>query len=72
MPGIPTQPRETSMALVAVPDSGGNSSQGSQDVIQPRQPASLQGLLRFAMEATKMEGAPNEGDFQQMDDEVNI
>lgn len=38
---------------------------------QPRQPADLQGLLRFAMEATKAEDAPNQSTFQPMDEEVN-
>ncbi|XP_011499329.1 PREDICTED: hsp70-binding protein 1-like [Ceratosolen solmsi marchali] len=36
---------------------------------QPRQPADLQGLLRFAMEATKVEDAPNESNFYPIDDE---
>lgn len=37
---------------------------------QPRQPADLQGLLRFAMEATKSEDAPNPSAFQALDPEV--
>ncbi|XP_059054785.1 hsp70-binding protein 1 [Achroia grisella] len=45
----------------------------SQDVrsvpVQPRQPRSLQGLLRFAMEATKAEDAPGNSEFSPMDDE---
>ncbi|XP_014361170.2 hsp70-binding protein 1 [Papilio machaon] len=37
--------------------------------IQPRQPSNLQGLLRFAMEATKSEDAPGTSEFSPMDDE---
>lgn len=37
---------------------------------QPRQPQNLQGLLKFAMEATKSEDAPNMSAFQAMDEEV--
>lgn len=37
---------------------------------QPRQPSDLQGLLRFAMEATKAEDAPNQSTFQPLDPEV--
>ena len=39
---------------------------------QPRQPSNLQGLLRFAMEATKSEDAPNESSFHAMDHEVYL
>lgn len=35
---------------------------------QPRQPTSLQGLLKFAMEATKLEDAPHEPTHQPMDE----
>jgi hsp70-interacting protein len=35
---------------------------------QPRQPTSLQGLLKFSMEATKAEDAPLETQFQPMDE----
>lgn len=38
---------------------------------RPRQPANLQGLLRFALEATKTEDAPHESRFQPLDEEVN-
>ncbi|KPI99029.1 PREDICTED: hsp70-binding protein 1 [Papilio xuthus] len=37
--------------------------------IQPRQPINLQGLLRFAMEATKREDAPGTSGFRRMDEE---
>ncbi|XP_033223496.1 hsp70-binding protein 1 [Belonocnema kinseyi] len=36
---------------------------------QPRQPVNLQGLLRFALEATKSEDAPHESRFQPLDAE---
>ncbi|XP_015114402.1 hsp70-binding protein 1 isoform X2 [Diachasma alloeum] len=36
---------------------------------QPRQPENLQGLLRFAMEATKAEDAPQNTHFTPMDEE---
>ncbi|XP_048482177.1 hsp70-binding protein 1 isoform X2 [Plutella xylostella] len=36
---------------------------------QPRQPRNLQGLLRFAMEATKIEDAPGESQIGPMDEE---
>ncbi|CAH0548632.1 unnamed protein product [Brassicogethes aeneus] len=39
------------------------------DTIQPRQPTSLQGLLRFAMEATKDEDAPHSSELKPMDEE---
>ncbi|KAK0086538.1 hypothetical protein PV326_005509 [Microctonus aethiopoides] len=36
---------------------------------QPRQPSDLQGLLRFAMEATKDEDAPHQSNVQTLDEE---
>ncbi|XP_015586417.1 hsp70-binding protein 1 isoform X2 [Cephus cinctus] len=36
---------------------------------QPRQPSNLQGLLRFAMEATRSEDAPHSSQFQPLDEE---
>lgn len=39
---------------------------------QPRQPSDLQGLLRFAMEATKDEDAPHQSNVQTLDEEVKI
>ncbi|KAJ3642179.1 hypothetical protein Zmor_024987 [Zophobas morio] len=38
------------------------------EVPQPRQPTSLQGLLKFAMDATKAEDAPHEPHVQPMDE----
>ncbi|XP_050315756.1 hsp70-binding protein 1-like [Anthonomus grandis grandis] len=63
MPGIPQRP-EVAGALVPVPIQPGNN-----DPVQPRQPTDLQGLLRFCMEATQSEDAPNESQFAAMDEE---
>ncbi|KAG5892773.1 hypothetical protein JTB14_007988 [Gonioctena quinquepunctata] len=54
------------MALVPQPNSSNNEE---ANVRQARQPTSLQGLLRFAMEATKAEDAPHDSEFQPMDEE---
>ncbi|VVC97869.1 unnamed protein product [Leptidea sinapis] len=40
-----------------------------QAPVQPRQPRNLQGLLRFAMEATKAEDAPGNSELGPMDEE---
>ncbi|XP_035917595.1 hsp70-binding protein 1 [Anopheles stephensi] len=40
-----------------------------EDPEQPRQPRNMQGLLKFAMEATKSEDAPNPAQLQPMDEE---
>ncbi|KAJ2942748.1 hypothetical protein O0L34_g14937 [Tuta absoluta] len=46
------------------------SNENVQQVpIQPRQPRNLQGLLRFAMEATKAEDAPGNSQLGPMDEE---
>lgn len=37
---------------------------------QPRQPRDLQGVLRFAMEATRAEDSPHESHYQPLDEEV--
>ncbi|XP_055541444.1 hsp70-binding protein 1 [Wyeomyia smithii] len=44
-------------------------SQGGDNPDQPRQPRSLQGLLKFAMEATQSEDAPNPSHVEGMDPE---
>lgn len=38
--------------------------------LQPPQPTDLQGLLRFAMEATRAEDAAGSSTFETIDDEV--
>lgn len=38
---------------------------------QPRQPTNLQGLLRFAMEATNSQNVTSSIQFQPMDEEVS-
>nr|CAI5838868.1 unnamed protein product [Callosobruchus analis] len=67
---VPHRPARD-MALVPAPEQQSTASLATQegDVQQPRQPASLQGLLRFCMEATKAEDAPHDSEFQAMDDE---
>lgn len=66
MPGIEEKKPEIAGAICAPPEPTGNE----QPVCpQPRQPTSLQGLLRFAMDATKAEDAPHESQFQPMDEE---
>ncbi|KAL7304547.1 hypothetical protein TKK_0003332 [Trichogramma kaykai] len=65
--------QEAPNSSVARPLSIEAPSQSSQqpEVMpnQPRQPRDLQGLLRFAMEATKSEDAPHQSHFQPMDEE---
>lgn len=68
MPVIQENP-EKSMALLPQAEA----ATGSQVTNPPeprRQPTSLQGLLRFAMEATRAEDAPNASEFQPVDEEV--
>ncbi|KAF7275183.1 hypothetical protein GWI33_012106, partial [Rhynchophorus ferrugineus] len=66
MPSIEENKSEVAGAICAAPESNNESQAVSQ---QPRQPTNLQGLLRFAMEATKSEDAPSDSQFQQMDEE---
>lgn len=49
--------------------SGNSGNLDENTVNQPRQPHNLQGLLRFAMETTKGEDAPNDSHIEQMDPE---
>nr|XP_023014471.1 hsp70-binding protein 1-like [Leptinotarsa decemlineata]XP_023014472.1 hsp70-binding protein 1-like [Leptinotarsa decemlineata] len=58
---------QTSLALIPEPEVVASQSEGNMG--QPRQPSSLQGLLRFAMEATKTEDAPHDSVFQPLDEE---
>lgn len=71
---MPVVNQPSSMSLLPLAESSINQNQaeGQANVPQPRQPTSLQGLLRFAMEATRAEDAPHNADFQPMDDEVGI
>lgn len=48
------------------------SHSGQQNVRQPRQPHSLQGLLRFAMESTENEDAPASSQYDTLDEQVKI
>ncbi|KAK2587006.1 hypothetical protein KPH14_010973 [Odynerus spinipes] len=52
------------------PRISNNPTQAGQPMPeQPRQPINLQGLLRFAMEATRAEDAPHDPQFQPLDEE---
>lgn len=68
MPGVPNPSAGALMLAPAATTSEGQPESSIQPR-QPRQPTSLQGLLRFAMEATKSEDAPHESEFQPMDEE---
>lgn len=64
----------TSLALMLPPESSDVQKQtegGGSEIRQPRQPTSLQGLLRFCMEVTKSEDTTNESNFKVMEDEVS-
>lgn len=63
---------QNSMALVVSPEASDQTqSKGDEtELQQPRQPTSMQGLLRFCMEATKSEEAL-EPEFVALEDEVN-
>ncbi|CAH1118505.1 unnamed protein product [Phaedon cochleariae] len=64
---MPVPVHNTSMALLNQSDAGASHAEGSSR--QPRQPTSLQGLLRFSMEATRAEDAPRDATFEPMDEE---
>lgn len=49
---------------------GSDPSNIDHNVPQPRQPTSLHGLLRFAMDATKSEDAPGASNQLPLDEEV--
>lgn len=68
---MPVVNNPKSMALLPQPQPS-NPVPQAEGPVEPRQPTSLQGLLRFAMEATKAEDAPHESEFQAMDEEVSI
>lgn len=59
--------RQNAQAITFPQTSGSN--QHLQSLQQPRQPHNLQGLLRFAMEATKAEDAPGNSTLGPMDEE---
>ncbi|GBP73920.1 Hsp70-binding protein 1 [Eumeta japonica] len=56
---------------ITFPTRNENSNDGNVQLIpsQPRQPTDLQGLLRFALEATKAEDAPGNSEFGPMGEE---
>lgn len=72
MPGVfKDEKPEIAGAICAPPEPSTNGDSNELAMAQPRQPASLQGLLRFAMEATKSEDAPSASQFAPMVEEVN-
>lgn len=59
-------------AIQSPPDPGIRNGEADSEIMpQPRQPTSLHGLLRFAMEATKTEDAPSTSNMPPMDPEVS-
>lgn len=72
MPGVFKEEKpEIAGAICAPPEATTNGEADELVMPQPRQPSSLQGLLRFAMEATKSDDAPSESQFAAMDEGVN-
>lgn len=69
MPNDNQEPPQIAGAIT-FPSTATNSSENAPQP-PPRQPQSLQGLLRFAMEATKAEDAPNESVLGPLDEEVS-
>lgn len=62
------KPKDKEMTVAVAAQNGASNSE--TPVEQPRQPGSLQGLLRFALEATRAEDAPDRpSDFQPLDPE---
>lgn len=74
MPGI-LKGKDSKGVLQAIQPPPGpagvtNGDSNSEIMPQPRQPTSLHGLLRFAMDATKSEDAPSTSNLQPMNPEV--
>ncbi|CAG9767566.1 unnamed protein product [Ceutorhynchus assimilis] len=70
MPGIEDKPKIAGAICAPLANQPAGSSDNLPILNQPRQPTNLQGLLRFAMEATKSEDAPaGESEFMPMDEE---
>lgn len=75
MPGVlkTKDDKGVAEAIEGPPDPGITNGDSNAEIMpQPRQPTSLHGLLRFAMEATKSEDAPSTSNFQPMDPEVGF
>lgn len=70
---MPVVNKPNSMALLPQPEpSTARQREGQIDPSHQRQPRSLQGLLRFAVEATTAEDALLNSEFHPMDEEVCI
>lgn len=70
MPGVLKDDKPEIAGAICAPPQPAEDGDGEQyPMPQPRQPASLQGLLRFAMEATQSEDAPSESRVTPMDEE---
>lgn len=73
MPGILKNKDSEGMSQAVQTASPANPGTSDTEIMpQPRQPTSLHGLLRFAMEATKSEDAPSTSSFTSMDSEVSL
>lgn len=75
MPGILKNKDDKGLAEAVQPSPDAaipNGDSNSEIRPQPRQPTSLHGLLRFAMEATKSEDAPSTSNLAPMDPEVSV
>lgn len=67
---MPVVNKPNSMALLPQPSV--QHQEGQMEPLQQRQPTSLQGLLRFAVELTRAEDSSPNSEFQYMDVEVGI
>lgn len=73
MPGVQKSPEESAKApvgAICAPPEPTASNNVTSVIPQPRQPESLQGLLRFAMSAT--ENGTSETKFLPLDEEVRL
>lgn len=69
--GQPRLNSSTRPLSIEGPSSMGTNEQRTLQPVsnQPRQPTNLQGLLRYAMEASNSQGTNNESQFQPLDEE---
>lgn len=73
MPGIKeTENQKISGAITYPNQETSQNGNSSNNLPQLRQPASLQGLLRFAMDTTRNEDAPGDAQALPMDNEVSV
>lgn len=57
---------------ITYPTESQRSTENAEVPVQPKQPTSLHGLLRFAMDATKAEDAPHDSHLGPIDENVSI